>query len=77
MTFDEFCKAKFDRGHAEHGDTWDSKHINARLEIKNELADLYNYAELLTEADLAKEIRTLARELWTKLDNLGQHGCDW
>lgn len=72
MTFEDFCKAKFDKGHLEHNEPWDAEHIDARKEIKNELADLYNYAELLADKVLATKVRSLARLLWLQIDSTPQ-----
>jgi hypothetical protein len=71
MTFEDARRAKFARGHREHGESWDPEHINARAEMQAELCDLYNYAELLGDEVLMTRVRLWCKDLWQELEDMG------
>jgi len=59
---------KFEKGHHEHQEPWDTDHIDAIAEAKGECLDLFNYGELMPEP-LRSYVRDMARALWHELDN--------
>lgn len=70
MTFKKALKAKFDKGRTEYKTPWDLEHVDARIEMQEELCDLYNYAKLYSEIDklTAVEVMTFAKDMWHKLE---------
>ena len=70
MNFQDYAKAKFDKGretYSEH--PWDRFSVDAKEEIKQECADLYNYSELLAfeNSELAAQIRLFSEEIYNRL----------
>lgn len=68
MRFFKAVKEKFERGAQEHGPGFNKEKINAVKEIKEELEDIYNYAELLENEELKQELQGLANYYWKRLE---------
>lgn len=68
--FKALCTAKFERGRLAHPDNpWDKEHIDAIAEIKNELYDIHNYAELLADPNKKMKVRIYAEVMWNMLND--------
>lgn len=65
--FKTFAREKFLKGAEEHKQRWDKYSINVSEEIKGECADLYNYAELLDDTELASRIRMFSEEIYNRM----------
>lgn len=69
-TLKEFAKEKFEKGAKEHGQPWDNEHIDVISEMRGELGDVYNYADLFEDPWRKVKYRMYAQDLWNDLDEL-------
>lgn len=67
MNFTDYAKQKFLKGAEEHKQRWDKYSINVNEEMRGELADLYNYAELLDDKNLSAQVRIWCQEIFERL----------
>lgn len=61
------CEDKFERGAKEHKGDWNS--VDPKFEIREELCDVYNYATLLEDKELAVDLQQWASATWDRLNN--------